>query len=371
MGIGWLLVTAALTVGGQSLIVRRWGLSRIRYTREFSAETCSEGEQVELVEIIANAKKLPVPWLRVESLISAGLEFQSRFEMEVSSGEYYQNHKSLFSLMPNTKVVRRHKVHAAKRGCYRLRSAVMECGDFLGIRAGNRPLSFEAELLVYPKLYPLDELPLPSRSWQGEQLAKRWIVDDPFVTAGVREYRYGDALNSVNWKATARTGELQVYKRDYTTDHKLMLCVNVEESDMMWQGVTETQRIELGISVAASLIDRFGRVGMEVGFAYNGASADTPKESVRVEPGSGTLHTRFLMDTLAKLLLERIRPFELFLADEADTGISGRDYLLITPYVSDKVTAAAARLRQNGNTVEFLLTPDVTPGGAEKGEDPL
>lgn len=68
-------------------------------------------------------------------------------------------------------------------------------------------------MLIYPVLLNLDELPLPIHSWLGELPVKRWIVEDPFLTAGIREYSSGDSMGLVNWKATARTGVMQVHKK--------------------------------------------------------------------------------------------------------------------------------------------------------------
>ena len=62
---------------------------------------------------------------------------------------------------------------------------------------------------------------------------RRWIVDDPFMLAGVREYQYGDSMRDVNWKATAKTGNLQVNQRDFTADRRLMVYLNVEDHEKM------------------------------------------------------------------------------------------------------------------------------------------
>ena len=54
-----------------------------------------------MIERLTNGKILPVPWLRVESLLHTGLKFQSDANFDVSNGQFYQNHKSLFSLRGN------------------------------------------------------------------------------------------------------------------------------------------------------------------------------------------------------------------------------------------------------------------------------
>ena len=55
---------------------------------------------------------------------------------------------------------------------------------------------------------------MPSRKWQGDVLVKRWIMPDPFLVGGLREYRAGDPMRSVHWGASARTGRMQVKTYD-------------------------------------------------------------------------------------------------------------------------------------------------------------
>ena len=83
----------------------------------------------------------------------------------------------------------------------------MTAGDLLGIKDPFSQNNLQANLVVYPSIIPMQEVPLPSHNWQGDISVRRWIVDDPFIISGVREYRAGDGMNQISWKATARTGQ--------------------------------------------------------------------------------------------------------------------------------------------------------------------
>src|SRR5690554_1411782 len=185
MKIQWLIFVSLVVVLIQAWISRKWALKGISYDRFFSRSRVFEGERIEMIERISNRKLLPVPWLRIESKISENLEFQRQFNLDI---KHQQFHKSLFSLMPYTAINRRHLIKCRKRGCYRLNSAALTCGDLFGFRDVSRVYELDAELLVYPKLLSLNEIPFLSRSWMGDIVVKRWIVDDPFMYSGVREY---------------------------------------------------------------------------------------------------------------------------------------------------------------------------------------
>ena len=98
MGIHWYILSAIVVIVIQRFLFRRFGMKRLTYERSFSVRRCFEGDHIEMIERLTNGKILPVPWLRVESLLHTGLKFQSDANFDVSNGQFYQNHKSLFSL---------------------------------------------------------------------------------------------------------------------------------------------------------------------------------------------------------------------------------------------------------------------------------
>ncbi|MBC8080412.1 MAG: DUF58 domain-containing protein [Gorillibacterium sp.] len=356
MGIQWLLIAAFIVIVLQSYVFRKWGLKKLLYSREFNVKYRYAGEEAELIEGIANRKLLPVPWLRVESMILSGLHFGEQTNLDMSSGQFYQNHKSLFSLMPYTKVIRTHRIICKKRGYYRLQSAAMSVGDLLGTPAGTRSFHTSAELYVYPQLADLSGITISSHSFLGDVTVRRWIIEDPFLVSGVREYRYGDSLNRVNWKATARSGRLQVQQRDFTADPRLMLIVNVEVADKMWAAVTDPERIENGLSIAAALVHEAVASGVPVGFGFNGWMTGGEKESIYIEPQGGGEHLTFLLETMAKLVLERVQPIDVLLEADVQRSVTNTDYVIITPYTSPKMQQQLDALADNGNSIEVVLT---------------
>ena len=66
------------------------------------------------------------------------------------------------------------------------------------------------------------------------------------MVSGVREYTYSDPLNRINWKATARTGKFKVHNLDFTANPRLMIYLNVDISENMWDAVTEPRENRKG-----------------------------------------------------------------------------------------------------------------------------
>lgn len=356
--MGWLLIIAIIVIWLHIRIMHRWSLTRIGYTRSFNVDRCYTGDEVELVETIVNRKFLPVPWVRLESIIHNGLHFQQQFNLSISEGQYYQNHKSFFSLAPYTRIKRRHQIRCVKRGCYRLESVTMTSGDILGISNVTRRLKLKAELIVYPRPLPIEEVPLPSHSWQGDVTVRRWLHPDPFMFAGIRDYQYGDTFKDINWKATARSGKMVVNQRDFTADHRLMIYVNVEVTEGMWADVTDIDLVEQAIVYAASIAQHAISLGIETGFGINGYSADVPNVPVRIEPAGGGGQLHFILENMAKLVIARSSAFDLFLQVDAEAGVSNTDFVLITTHVSERMQREIERLKENGNAVDIVPLAD-------------
>src|SRR5436305_185088 len=78
-------------------------------------------------------------------------------------------------------------------------------GDPFGIFPRQALVGETHEIVVYPTLYRPEVLGLPFHEMIGEIIPKEAPVEDPLFLAGGREYRPGDPLHRMNWKATARS----------------------------------------------------------------------------------------------------------------------------------------------------------------------
>ncbi|MDF2815991.1 MAG: hypothetical protein K0Q81_2191 [Paenibacillus sp.] len=350
----WIVFIAFVVIFIQGRVFERFGLRKVSYTRNFSERACYEGEEVQLVERISNVKPLPLPWLRLESLMDVSLRFPSQDNFDIQTGSLMQNQKSFFSLMPYTSITRKHRILCTKRGAYNLNSVSLTCGDVFGMGKSTRTLKLDVQLLVYPRLVPLEDIPLPSHSWQGDITVRRWILEDPFIIQGARQYRFGDPLNAINWKATARSGQIQVHQRDFTSDHRLMIYVNFEVTELMWSQVSDPELVEQGLRYAATLASESIHRGIPTGFGCNSGTIDAPKESVRVEPGTGASHLELLLDTMAKVVVDRTMAIQTFLDQDLENGARRLDIVLFTAYVSDVMQERIKLLEQSDNAVSIV-----------------
>ncbi|WP_172252165.1 DUF58 domain-containing protein [Saccharibacillus deserti] len=367
MALFGLLLLVGLIVIVQGLLLGRPALARLDYKRDFSKYACRAGEKIEMVETLSNRKPLPVPWLRLEAMLPSALLFARSDDTNVSEGNIYQNHTSLFTLPPRTKITRTHRIVCQSRGIYPIESATMTGGDLFGLYAPSKKVELHMRMVIYPRLLGDGELPISWKTWQGELAVRRWIVEDPFLFTGVREYAQGDAMNRIHWKASARTGQLQVHKSGYSADPRVILLLNVEDSESMWSVVTRTGLVERQLSLAATCAASLIGQGMAAGFAHNGGS-QLGEDGCRLEPDYGPVHLNRLMETMAAFELKSRLPFHELLQLEAQREFREPiDYLVVTAHRSEKVEEAIASLERLGHRVGVTGFTANEPGLVSSG----
>jgi uncharacterized protein (DUF58 family) len=358
MAIAVLLLVALLAAYLQNRIFGKWALSSIRYTRSFHVQECYAGDQIEMVEVIENHKLLPVFWLRVESTIDASLRFHTEETLDIHEGRRTQYHKSLFTLGPYRRIRRTHKVICAQRGVYRLDTVSVSAGDLFGLSENQRSFPVSTAVTVYPQVIDIEDVPLPAHGWQGDVSVRRWIVEDPFMIAGVRNYVSGDPMNRIHWKATARTGEMQVYKHDYTAEQRLVVYLNIEDKDTIKGLVHNEEWIEKGISYAATIISDVISQGISVGFGHNGYRLDHPDLDVRLPIGGGRAHLLAVLTEMSNIELRCKLRFHDYLEEDTLFTEERRDYLLITTHLSTEVQTRIEQLKRIGHSVQTLFIMD-------------
>jgi len=346
-----LLVIVGLLIVLQGWLLGKPALRGLTYERRFSVPDASEGDTVRMIEVIRNRKLLPVPWVKAESRISPHLRFQSDQEVQVSGDRY---HKSVFYLKPFQQITRTHTVRLLKRGYYRADSVSVQAGDLFGLHSPCLQTDTGAAIAVYPRLLPPNEIPLPSTRWQGDLLVKRWILPDPIWVSGIRPYTAGDDPGDIHWRATARTGALQVKVHEKTADPKMLVILNAQMSETQWGDLMEYEQqvVEYMISLAATLCVNALHNNVEAGFAIN-VPVDEKDGFTLLPPGKSSAREGEILSAMAHLTLRRTQTILKVLDDLC--ACTGMDILLVSVYDSELLEQRMDALRRSGNTVALQL----------------
>lgn len=149
-----------------------------------------------------------------------------------------------------------------QRGNYVLKGFRVETGFPFGIIRARRTIHEQRQLLVYPRFRPLARLSLPTgRRYQPGGVALASQLGESFEYLGNREYREGDNVRDIDWRATARVGRPIV--REWVEEYMLRVAVLLDTHipAKLPRKVAERRResFERAVEVAAAVSDYMAR----------------------------------------------------------------------------------------------------------------
>ncbi len=247
-----------------------------------------------------------------------------------------------------------------RRGLYELGPAEVSTTDPLGFLRFARRFGERMEVVVYPRVFDLADLPLRGRSAEAEARGAFARRGDEF--SGLREYRRGDDRRHIHWKSVARTGELIV--REFATDSPRRHAVVL---DLHRPGlrVPETE-IEDAVSAAASALSHLHGAGLPFRLLLADGEHAAKREANGF--GSGKAHFWRAMRMLATARASGTVETAAFL-EETPRDELGEGLVLVSRSLGDALAGAVSKLRAAGLPVVVLAVAAHTyrTGGAQGG----
>lgn len=275
----------------QKWLYRKFWNNHLDVEVSFSVDYAVEGDLVYLYEEIRNEKILPLPMVKVKFTTAKELVFDELEEGSVTD-KYYRN--DILSTMMYQRVKRKLPIECSHRGFYTIEDIDIIGSDLFLSEFYAFHLAKCSSLIVCPKHLPLNQLQIPYQSIMGMVLSQQRIYQDPFEFAGIREYQSYDSMKMVNWKATAKTGNLQVNVKDYTANRSVKIILNLKSQFFYREKDMEEQCIRVASTLAAKLLAD----GVQVELESNGVLGTT-KEHAKVPLGARKDYSRKIDEILA------------------------------------------------------------------------
>ncbi len=243
----------------------RWAMS-ISVDRQTTKTELQIGESMSVGVKLSNRTGYFIPWLFVEDLLSKRVTSQPHAALEVTGFP-----AKLYFFRPRQVALMTYQVRAIRRGYFQLGPTVLETGDLLGFHRNYRIASEPQYFLVFPKLIPLQGMNVSSRRPMGELHINDRAMEDPTQMVGIREYRAGDSLNRIHWRATARTGKLHTRVFQPTCIQGAMLVLDMHTDSNPDRN--EPVRTDLAVTMAASIAHTLYLMNQPFGLISNGRDA--------------------------------------------------------------------------------------------------
>lgn len=330
---------------------KKYALYEVHYKRELSKKNLEVGEEFHITTVIENKKPLPVTFLQVIEKFPSVIKYN--FEVERSSTVNVIEHKTTMMILPYQRVKRDYTVYCSERGRYFLSDVDLIAGDLLGLNTTNKQVVYNEEIVVYPKPLNLDTDIVAIGDYNGNISVKRWIIDDPLITVGVREYTGLEPEKSIHWPSSLKTGKLMVRNFDYTSENSVLIILNIECYKPFWTGI-DKEYIEKCYSVVRSLADNFEASKIQYGLSTNSQIGEYFNGKNYMRPSMGRAHYSKILDCLGRADYGITVGFEDLIANILSLNINCRTYIIITPKVLPSYVEYINRLKVAGDRIVLM-----------------
>ena len=310
-------------------------------------------EPLEIALILENRSFLPAAYLNV-------VDQQNNF-FASEPGNF------IVKLGPGERKTLSYSIESQHRGQYTVGPALIQGSDPLGFFPFRIQASETQTLIVYPEVLPLslrNTEGLPAGSIRVENP----VYEDLTRYRALREYLPGDSLRRVNWKASAKTGQLFVMDYLPLLHAPVLILLNLNSRDYPMR--FRYHRIERAAALAASLVVHFLSLRQEIGLI---ASARIEGEETRpaAEIRGSHGHATTLLELLGKMEPASGGPdfSELLFTSGIELPVRTR-VEVITPVLKPADLKRLRRIRENGCTVElFVLGEELQSAGELSGQE--
>ncbi len=244
--------------------------------------------------------------------------------------------------------------HRALKGCVHISfktrgrrlpgKVYLETGDFLGFR--TKVLSFDIPGSVVCTARALDEPPLSDAlgGFLGDVSVRRFIMEDPSLILGYRDYTGAEPLKSISWLQTAKTGRLTVKNHDFTVDNDAAVLLDME--------LCSAATAERCLSLVRTVCDRLEEARIPYSVHSNG-------DLFELEKGAGRRHNFELQRRVGVSKFVKYRDFAAVAERCAGRGFGRIGFIIVTPLASCPDRALEARLESISGIRPMILCGEV------------
>lgn len=323
--------------------------SKLTVKRKVYPEKISIGDEFNIELTVENKNKSYIPYVIVKELIPENIIYKGE-NSETKKGESW--HVSRFSMEKLQKRVRTYSLTSTKRGAYNIKNFTVTLGDTLGVNLDTKEDYNFVELIVYPKIKNINTFIFDTTNFQGDNSVRRWIHKDPMYIKGIREYSVDDRMKDIHWKSSLKANKLMVKDYDYTASEQLTMIISCQYGEFFWRDVNQ-ELTERAIDIAVSLGAKASKEGFEVGIWSNCQLIYINEEgSNELKPVRGSFTQ--VLEYCARMSYVAKYDFESYLENKISHFQREETYVVIAPYMSEKVVEILSKLSYRGYRIKIV-----------------
>lgn len=345
-----ILILAALIL---TVLERIWmplALKALRFAGSCDHIMAEPGETVTWTGTVENHSRLPIPFARLQESFPAesqpvGDPRWIRAHCKRSVYQWYAEER--FALRPRQRATRKVSMTFRRRGAYAIGSWRLSAGDILGLREASREGDAQ-QIVIIPEHAGRQQSLQALGGFLGDISVRRFILEDPILTVGFRDYTGREPMKAISWTRTAAAGTMQVKQYDHTAEQTATVLLNVE-------GGTP-QELEGCFRLARTVCERLEKEKIPFGFRTNGNLPGPVSKLFYLADGLGSQHLSTILYALGRADYTCFRTFRNMVRESLRHRRNNEAYIVITPALTDEVQATLRALESAVGSGLCVLT---------------
>lgn len=341
----------ALTAG---VLLLQYGLAnfqknQLHYEYRFDRLLAEPGQEITMTSAVKNFGRLPVFYVRLAEYFIREVRVDPEKKQRGKynrSGEYRTD--ASFMLLPYRQYTASLSFTLPERGVYAPGRYYLQNGDYLGVSSYVHSGELDTKIVVMPRCSERADVLRVLGGYLGDISVRRFLLEDPILTVGCRDYTGHEPLKSIAWVQSARAGKTLVKQYDHTVEANATVLLNL-------QGGSEEEREEC-LRLTRTVCEELERRRITYDFYTNGDIRTARRDLTWLAKGLGQQHFLTIMYGLG---ISKCRNHFSFgeLVDRATRNRrTGSGYILITPPMKRELEPELRRLRACSDFDICILT---------------
>ena len=215
----------AMVIFLQRLIYIKYAFFNLSFSYSFSKTEASEGEFFYITEVVENKKYLPLPAVSTLLEVGEGLAFADGDKKAIEQKSVF----CFYTVGMYKKLTRTWRVKATMRGRFDMSGITVNVRDIFGLVKISKDFECEASVLILPAAYEINRRLSSLNLTGGTRAVSAGYFSNPFEIRKIAPYTYSEALNKINWKASAKLQSLAVNEEQPSVFEKTYVILDVSE----------------------------------------------------------------------------------------------------------------------------------------------
>ena len=345
-----ILVLVAAVFAALEYYWANYGLDALHFKGEADHTLAEPGEVITWNATVENHSRLPIPFVRLKEIFPAEAEhYESDAWVHLHCTRlisyYIVEHK--LSLRARATAEHKLRMSFSKRGQYFFGSYILSCGDLLGFRESSKD-GPDRSVVIMPERsrqqVSLDAL----GGFLGDISVRRFILEDPILTIGFRDYTGREPMKSISWTRSATAGSLQVKQFDHTAEQHVMILLNVEGA--------KPEELEECLRLTRTACEKLEQKKIPYGFRTNGCIPGPMGAITYMAEGLGHRHLNTILYGLGRANDTCFYSFRYLTVQTLRHRSSNESYIIITPPLESGDRANVRKLENAVGTSLCVLT---------------